>query len=190
MQRPDEEKRKTIVRAARDLFSRKPYHEVRLDDIAAAARVGKGTLYIYFESKDHLYLELVTEAFDVLLEEIQKRIESGAGSNWELLTDIIQSLARWMTKHPTMFDLIRSNIQPVRRDALRQRRRRLGEQFERVLTSAAASGDIVDDQPELTAQFIPAMIRSGIVWGRRCLSGDELAKQVVAVLERGIRRRS
>lgn len=190
MQRPDEEKRKTILRAARDHFSRKPYHEVRLDDVAAAAKVGKGTLYIYFESKDHLYLELVTEAFDVLLDDIGGRVEANRGSNWDLLKDTIQLLSKWMMKHPTMFDLIRSNIHPVRRDALRQRRRRLGELFEQVLTMARDSGEIVDDQPELTAQFIPAMIRSGVVWGRRCLSADDLARQVMTVLEGGIRRRA
>ena len=151
MQRPDEEKRRTILRVARDLFSRKPYHEVRLDDVAASAHVGKGTLYIYFESKDHLYLELVTEAFDVLLHEIDQRIKTNHDTNWRLLEDTVRLLAKWTSRHPTMFDLIRSNLHPVRRDAIRQRRRRLGELFEAVLKRAVESNEICDAQPELTA---------------------------------------
>ncbi len=190
MQRPDEEKRKTILRVARDLFSRKPYHEVLLDDVAAAARVGKGTLYIYFESKDHLYLELVTEAFDVLLDDIDERIRADAESNWKLLEDLIALLAKWMAKHPTMFDLMGSNIHPVRRDALKQRRRRLGVCFEAVLRRGVEAGEIVDAQPELTAQFIPAMVRSGVVYGRRGLKADDIASQVVTLLTRGVRGRS
>lgn len=187
MQRPDEEKRKTILRVARDLFSRRPYHEVRLEDVAAAAKVGKGTLYIYFESKDHLYLDLVTQAFDVLLEDIEQSIASHQGSDWSLLEDVVLRLARWMAKHPTMFDLIRSNIHPVKRDALRQRRRRVGELFEVVLRRGVASGEIDDPHPELTAQFLPAMIRSGVVWGKRGLPADELTGQVMSVLGRGVR---
>jgi AcrR family transcriptional regulator len=189
MQRPDLEKRKTILRVARDLFSRRPYHEVRLEDVAAAAKVGKGTLYIYFESKDHLYLDLVTEAFDLLLQDIQNRIETNGDSNWTLLEDVVLRLARWMVKHPTMFDLVRSNIHPVKRDALRQRRRRVGELFETVLRRGVQSGEVLDSQPELTAQFIPAMIRAGVVWGKRGLPADELTAQVLSLLSIGVRRK-
>lgn len=190
MQRPDEEKRRTILRVARDLFSKRPYHEVRLDDVAAAAKVGKGTLYVYFENKEHLYLELVTEAFDVLISDIEERIESNADSNWTLLHDAVLLLARWMVKHPTMFDLIRSNMHPVQRDSLRQRRRKLGELFVTVLKSGVASGEIQDARPELTAQFIPAMIRSGVVRGQRGLKAEELSAQVLNVLARGVRGRA
>lgn len=190
MQRPHEEKKRNILRVARDLFSRRPYHEVRLEDIAADAQVGKGTLYIYFESKDHLYLELVTEAFDLLLQEIDQRIEANVDSNWKLLEDTVLLLARWMYRHPTMFDLVRSNIHPTHRDALRQRRRRLGELLETVLRRAADSGEIADAQPELTAQFIPAMVRAGVVWGRRGLKACDLTRHVLLLLDQGVRRRS
>lgn len=190
MQRPDEEKRKAILRVAGELFTRRPYHEVRLDEIAAAAKVGKGTLYVYFESKEHLYLDLVTEAFDGLIDEIRQRIEKDTGTGWSLLQEVTALLTRWMVRHPAMFDLIRSNIHPVRRDLLRQRRKKLGEMFELVLNRGVASGAIDDPAPALTAQFIPAMVRAGVVWGRRGLNADELAGQVLGVLERGIRRRT
>lgn len=190
MQRPDEEKRRTILRVAGDLFTRKPYHEVRLDEVAAAAKVGKGTLYVYFESKEHLYLELVTDAFDVLIDEMSGRVNRESGFTWDLLQDTVLLLTRWMVKHPAMFDLIRSNIHPVRRDLLRQRRRRLGELFDVVLKRGVESGMIDDPSPSLTAQFIPAMVRSGVVWGTRGLKADDLAAQVMLVLSQGVRRRS
>ena len=64
MQRPNEIKRQAILKAARTAFTRRPFHEVKLDDVATAARVGKGTIYVYFPSKDQLYLELVRDAAD------------------------------------------------------------------------------------------------------------------------------
>lgn len=41
-----------ILDVAADLFANKPFHEVKLEDIAARARVGKGTLYLYWSSKE------------------------------------------------------------------------------------------------------------------------------------------
>ena len=187
MQRPDEEKRKTILRVAQELFSKRPYHEVRLDDVAAAARVGKGTLYVYFESKDHLYLELVTAAFDALIEDVERKISQNEDSSWKLLEDAVLLLSRWVAKHPTMFDLIRTNIHPGHRDALRLRRRRLGELFVTVLRAGVARGEIDDPRPELTAQFIPAMVRAGVVWGQRGLKAEEISAQVISVLGHGVR---
>jgi AcrR family transcriptional regulator len=55
VQRPDDRKRREIMRVAARMFARRPFHEVRLDEIAAATRLGKGTLYVYFASKDDLH---------------------------------------------------------------------------------------------------------------------------------------
>src|SRR5436189_5663814 len=70
MQRPSEVKRRKISDTAARLFATKPFHKVRLDDVAAAAQVGKGTLYIYFKSKEDLYVSLVSEGFTNLVEQL------------------------------------------------------------------------------------------------------------------------
>jgi AcrR family transcriptional regulator len=48
-----------VLDAAVQLFGRLRFHEVRMDDIAAEAEVGKGTLYRYFTDKEELYLALL-----------------------------------------------------------------------------------------------------------------------------------
>src|SRR3954447_7441428 len=56
----DKEKRRTdLLRAARDVFATKGYHETKVDDIAAAAKVAKGTFYLYFRDKRSVFVELV-----------------------------------------------------------------------------------------------------------------------------------
>ena len=188
MQVPDLEKRKTIIKTARDLFSRRPYHEVRLDDVAAAAKVGKGTLYVYFKSKDHLYAELVVEAFDVLLADCETIAVDEDVSAWAALEELVKRVSRWTLKHPIIFDIIRSGVHPAGNDALRHRRRSLGALLERVIRRGVANGEMVDASPELTANFIPAMARSGAVFGRTTLKADELSEKILAVLSSGIRR--
>ncbi len=50
-----------IIDAAIQLFAERPYHEVRMDDIAERAQVAKGTLYLHFKDKEALYCALMLE---------------------------------------------------------------------------------------------------------------------------------
>jgi AcrR family transcriptional regulator len=56
-------RRQDLLNAARDVFARKGYHEARVDDIAAAAKVAKGTFYLYFADKRSVFAELVDALF-------------------------------------------------------------------------------------------------------------------------------
>ncbi len=49
-------KRSEIVRYAADVFARTGYHETKMQDIATAADIGKGTIYEYFRTKEELFL--------------------------------------------------------------------------------------------------------------------------------------
>src|SRR5258706_10903863 len=44
-----------ILEAARKVFAEKGFHEATVDDIAEAAGVAKGTIYLYYESKRDVY---------------------------------------------------------------------------------------------------------------------------------------
>ncbi|MCB1476418.1 MAG: TetR/AcrR family transcriptional regulator [Rhodobiaceae bacterium] len=56
------QRRHQILSAALAVFSEQGFAAARLDDIAARAGVAKGTLYLYFESKEMLFEELLREA--------------------------------------------------------------------------------------------------------------------------------
>lgn len=45
------------------LFSIREYREVSIDDVARGAGLAKGTVYLYFKTKETLFLELCTDAF-------------------------------------------------------------------------------------------------------------------------------
>lgn len=51
-----------IVSAALEVFAEKGFAAARLDDIAARAGVSKGALYLYFETKQHLFEAVVRDA--------------------------------------------------------------------------------------------------------------------------------
>src|SRR4029078_9160886 len=53
------ERRNALLRAARDVFATKGYHDAKVDDIVARAKVAKGTFYLYFTDKRSVFSELV-----------------------------------------------------------------------------------------------------------------------------------
>jgi AcrR family transcriptional regulator len=61
MRTADPSKAPRIIDSAGQLFAERPYHEVRMDDIAARAGVAKGTLYLHFRDKEALYLALIDD---------------------------------------------------------------------------------------------------------------------------------
>ena len=66
-----QEKRKSILETAIRLFAKQGVKNTRIADIAEAARIGKGTVYGYFQSKD--------EIFAATFEFFIKRIEEAIG---------------------------------------------------------------------------------------------------------------
>jgi AcrR family transcriptional regulator len=57
------ERRQELLRAAREVFSTKGYHDAKVDDIVALAQVAKGTFYLYFADKRSIFVELISTLF-------------------------------------------------------------------------------------------------------------------------------
>lgn len=73
---PDE-KRSAILDAALRVFAKRGFAAARMSDIAIAAGVGKGTVYLYFESKEELLLGVLEFHVDQLLSMIDELGLSG-----------------------------------------------------------------------------------------------------------------
>ncbi len=69
-----EERMRAIRAAALDLFARKGFSAARLDDVAAAAGVAKGTIYLYFSSKQDLLEAIVASTIGATLAEVEQAV--------------------------------------------------------------------------------------------------------------------
>lgn len=67
---PPEERRAQILQAALGVFTAKGFAEARIDDIAAACGIGKGTIYLHFRDKQDLFQQLVKQAASPVLEAV------------------------------------------------------------------------------------------------------------------------
>ena len=83
-----------LTDAALALFVEKGFAATRLDEIAALAGVSKGTLYLYFDSKEALFLAVIREGIVPLLDEGRKLIDAHADDPLTLLREYIHG---WWT---------------------------------------------------------------------------------------------
>lgn len=64
---PVDERRQQLLQLGVELFSRRPYEDVSIDEIAETAGISRGLLYHYFPGKRDFYVEVVRTAVDELL---------------------------------------------------------------------------------------------------------------------------
>lgn len=69
-------KKKQIIKAATKVFSRKGFHQAKMDEIAKVAKVAKGTLYYNYASKSKLFAATVTAGMEEIMDKISRELES------------------------------------------------------------------------------------------------------------------
>ncbi len=79
------ERPQEILEAAFVEFSRNGYAMTTLDQIAEGAGVTKGTIYVYFENKEHLFISMVREVTKATLDTVHEMLETHEGSTADLL---------------------------------------------------------------------------------------------------------
>ena len=80
-----------ILDAALSLFAEKGFAATRLEEIAARAGVSKGTIYLYFESKEAVFKALVQEKLASRIDGFAEMLRAFEGSSSELLTLILRN---------------------------------------------------------------------------------------------------
>lgn len=71
-EREKEERRQSILRAAREAFFEEGFHRATVDNVAERAEVSKGTVYLYFDSKETLLAALLLEGLEALIQSLEE----------------------------------------------------------------------------------------------------------------------
>lgn len=98
MARAADQTRKRILAAAYELFYRKGFVRVSVDEIAASARITKRTLYYHFESKDDLLATMLETHHELALARIRKWGDRLSGNLNAMLDLLFADLANWASK--------------------------------------------------------------------------------------------
>jgi AcrR family transcriptional regulator len=93
-----DERREQLMHVGRDLFSRRPYHDVSIEEIAAAAGISRGLLYHYFPSKREFYIEVLREVTGNLVALFELRPADPPDEQIKL---VLGRVLGWLREHGT-----------------------------------------------------------------------------------------
>lgn len=91
-QRRKEERPSEILEASLEVFGEKGFHASRIDDVAERAGIAKGTVYLYFDSKEALFEAAVRERFGDRAAELEALIERYDGPSDRLIVTIVEGM--------------------------------------------------------------------------------------------------
>lgn len=94
-ERRKEERPAQLLAAALDLFVERGFAGTRLDDVAARAGVSKGTLYLYFDTKEALFKAVVRDNIVALIARARDEASAFDGSTANLLRRLVTT---WWTE--------------------------------------------------------------------------------------------
>ena len=87
------DKRARILRAALEACERNGVERARMEEVAALARVSKGTLYRFFESKHELFLATLLDSYEESLRIVDGFVDADADPR-ERLEGLLDGLTR------------------------------------------------------------------------------------------------
>ena len=182
---PDGSKRERIIDAALKLFANESYQAVTMDRVAEAARVAKGTLYLYFQSKEDLYVGILTDGLESMARSYQTSVDPRADVKIRLRRAITLTIEFYSQRR----DLLRLMMteeprMPEARNRLREEWRDRGVRFfnslieEGIQSAAFRTGD-----SRLATFAILGSIRSVMLFygSQRPVDqiGDELGEMII-----------
>jgi len=174
--------RERILRAAESVFLRQDFHEVRMDDVARASAVGKGTLYRYFASKDALFTALMLDGIDLLRSQLEAAVV-GPGEPVAKLERVVRaSLVHLWERRFLLALLHRREHKPSRTDAREweRRRGRLARVVEDAVREAMDAGQVRSVDPRIMAETLLALLRA---MDRTRRPGDSLDALATSVFD-------
>jgi AcrR family transcriptional regulator len=91
-----------ILDAAYEVFNEVGFFAATMDQIAERAELSKGTIYIYFKSKEEVYFSLLSNGLDILVALLEE-MESTEPAADQLLEQTARTLFRFYKEHTSYF---------------------------------------------------------------------------------------
>ena len=100
------ERREAILNAAGELFAGDDYHDISIASIARKAGLAKGTIFLYFKTKEELFLQLQIREYKSWFEDINRRLDTSLQHKKESSIDeFVKNIMASVGGHPMMIRL-------------------------------------------------------------------------------------
>jgi AcrR family transcriptional regulator len=99
------ERRDAILRAAEHVFFARGYPDASIAEVIDAAQISRGTFYLYFDSKDAVYLELI-ERFTALVTRALQVVDPYGEDPVQRMRENVQRIVDVALTHPELTQLV------------------------------------------------------------------------------------
>lgn len=155
-----------ILAAARRLLDQRGLEAITMEEIAAAAGVAKGTLYLYFQSKDDLILAMISQVGENILQDVESALEA-PGTPPERLIRMVSVLVGYLDRERLLFPIYaREVVQGKQKspEGFWWHIQEMEDKFVGVLTGlfaeGIAAGEFIPANPRLLTFLIRGLIRA------------------------------
>ncbi|HWP65633.1 MAG TPA: helix-turn-helix domain-containing protein [Candidatus Limnocylindria bacterium] len=179
---PDDHKRQRILAAATAVFAERDFHRVQVSHVATRARVGKGTVYLYFPSKDDLHQAALEASLKHLADEVEQAAAAEASVE-TVLREIVLRIIRFFWKRQHLLTFVQRYERRGGRP--RGRRHRALKAVDGVLARHGFGGHRTR---HLDAAFLLGLARAAILEHAASDRPEAVAQHVVDVYLRGVPR--
>src|SRR5262247_3423074 len=100
-----DDKRERLLAAAAAVFAERDFHQVQVSDVAERAGVGKGTVYLYFPTKDDLHRAALEGSLERVAAEVERAADADAPAE-VLLRRIVLSILRFFWRRHHLLTLV------------------------------------------------------------------------------------
>ncbi|MEK6807061.1 MAG: TetR/AcrR family transcriptional regulator [Pseudomonadota bacterium] len=138
-----------ILNAAEVEFGEKGYHDASVSSITVRANVGQGTFYLYFNTKEEVFISLVRN-IEHTLRSRAAELRAKSSTRMELERRRIEAFSQFSMSHPHLFRIVQE-AQFVAPNLHREFYERLATAFGTGLNQAAADGDLTPGDGETRA---------------------------------------
>lgn len=191
MEKP-EGKREIILKAAAEVFCTRGYSSAKMEEIAVAAGVGKGTIYEYFDSKLQLFQELMMESWNIYSDLIGMEDIMSLPFE-ELLRWSIQAHIDISRKHRRLIRIVFWDMEHLDRelkDWVLETKKMKEAQMLELIEAAIARGEIKPVDSKMVYLLLTGLISS--IWGFTAIDGwkmdsGQLAAEMTETIMHGLK---
>jgi len=155
-----------ILAAARKLLEQRGLEAITMEEIAAAAGVAKGTLYLYFQSKDDLILAMMSQVGENILQDVESALQS-AGTPLERLIRMLAVLLGYLDRERLLFPIYAREVLQGKRKSrggfwwqIQEMEEKFVQLVTDLFTEGIAAGQFIPANPRFLTFLFRGLVRA------------------------------
>ena len=150
------ERKERIIQAATSSFSDYGFKGTTIESVAKIAKVGKGTVYVYFENKEELFDEIVNQTMEQMMTVANEAIQEGLPFH-ENIRYVLEAILSFRQSHALIIKIVQEarDLQTLEvTETVKKIDEEIIHYLKSLIEQQIAKGDNIKQDPEFLAYLL------------------------------------